>query len=206
MKKILKTILLLLIFFLSLPLLFNPARAGFFKFDKTTISVANGGTFQISVIVDPGSDSLNSVDTYVTFDSTLLKANSVTAGSLFPTVSNDISTSGRVYIAGLVNDPASSISAAGTLATITFQALKDGSGTLAFDCNLSKIIKNDINATNVLTCSQNGGCAVTVGAGQANPTTAPTALPQSGILDNMIKFAVPGIILLLVGSALRLIL
>ncbi|KKS44946.1 MAG: hypothetical protein UV09_C0052G0004 [Candidatus Gottesmanbacteria bacterium GW2011_GWA2_42_18] len=172
MKKVLKIILLLLIFFLSSPLLFNPAWAGFFKFDKTTVSVANGETFQIAVTVDPGSDALNSVDAYVTFDSTVLKATAVTAGSLFPTVSNDISTSGKVYIAGMVNDPASSISAAGTLATITFQGLKDGSVTLAFDCNTSKIIKNDINASNVI----------------------------------VLKFAIPGMILLILGSVLRLVL
>ena len=83
MKKILQTLLLLLVFFLSSPLLFNPAWAGFFKFDKTTVSVSNGGTFQIAVTVDPGSDALNSVDAYVTFDSTVLKATEVTAGSLF---------------------------------------------------------------------------------------------------------------------------
>jgi len=212
MKKVLKIILLLLIFFLSSPLLFNPAWAGFFKFDKTTVSVANGETFQIAVTVDPGSDALNSVDAYVTFDSTVLKATAVTAGSLFPTVSNDISTSGKVYIAGMVNDPASSISAAGTLATITFQGLKDGSVTLAFDCNTSKIIKNDINASNVISCSQNGSAAVTIGSG-ANPTAAPVAntgvaseLPKSGIFDNVLKFAIPGMILLILGSVLRLVL
>jgi hypothetical protein len=204
MKKILKTLLLLLVFFLSSPLLFNPAWAGFFKFDKTTVSVANGGTFQIAVAVDPGSDSLNSVDAYVTFDATVLKATVVTADSLFPTVSHDESTTGKVYIAGMVNDPASSISAAGTLATITFQGLKDGSATLAFDCNTSKIIKDDINASNVLVCSQNNSAAVTVGSGGGS--SPPSELPESGVFENVVNFAIPGIILLLLGSALRFVL
>jgi len=206
MKKILKTLLLLLVFFLSSPLLFNPAWAGFFKFDKTTVSVANGGTFQIAVTVDPGSDSLNSVDAYVTFDSTVLKATAVTAGSLFPTVSHDESTTGKVYIAGMVNDPASSISSAGTLATITFQGLKDGSATLAFDCNTSKIIKNDINASNVLVCSQNNSAAVTVGSGGGGSSSPPSELPQSGVFDNVVKLVVPGMFLLLVGGIFRLLL
>lgn len=205
MKKTTKILLLLLIFFLGSPLLFNPAWAGFFKFDKTTVSVASGGTFQIAVTVDPGSDALNSVDAYVIFDATVLKATAVTAGSLFPTVSNDISTVGKVYIAGMVNDPASSISTTGTLATITFQALKDGSVSLSFDCNISKIIKNDINASNVISCSQNGTAAVTIGSGQ--PTSPPpTQLPQSGVFDNVVKFAIPGLLLFLVGGAFRLLL
>lgn len=206
MKKLIKLILFLIFFGLLLPGYLGPAEAASLKFDKTTVSTTNGGTFQIAVTVDPGSDSLSSTDVYVTFDSSLIKATTVTAGSLFPTVSNDISISGKVYIAGMVNDTATSISTTGTLATITFQGLKDGTGTLAFDCSSSKIIKNDLNATNVIVCTSNGTSTVTIGAGgAAAPTQTPSELPESGIFDNVVKFAIPGIILLLLGSALRLV-
>lgn len=211
MKVYLKTFLLLLIF-VFIPYFNGGVFAASLKFDKTTATAANGATFQISVIVDPGTDALNSTDVYVTFDSTLLKATAVSAGSLFPTVSNDISTTGKVYIAGLVNDPASSIGTSGTLATITFQGLKEGTGTLAFDCNESKIIKNDIDASNVITCSQNGTAAVTVGSGggsSSNPeptTPPPSELPQTGIFENVSSVAIPGMMLLLLGGILRLVL
>ena len=202
----LKKVFFVLGFFMFLPL-FLSVQAAALKFDKTTVSTTNGGTFQIAVTVDPGSDALNSVDSYVTFDAALLKATVVTAGTLFPTVSNDISTSGKVYIAGMVNDPASSVSSAGTVATITFQALKDGTATLSFDCNTSKIIKNDINASNVIVCSTNGTSAVTIGGGGTQPTSAPPSqLPQSGIFDNVVKFMVPGTIMLILGGILRLVL
>lgn len=202
MKKSLNNILFTLALFFIVPMIFGSVSAANFKFDTTTVTAANGATFQLAVIVEPGSNSLNSVDSYVSFDSSLLKATAVTAGSLFPTVSHDESTAGRVYIAGMVNDPASSISTSGTVATITFQGLKDGSGTISFDCNTSKIIKDDINATNVITCSQNGTAAVTIGSGGNAPT--PSQLPESGIFDNVIKFAIPGMILLLLGSIFRL--
>lgn len=209
MKKLLNVFLSLILFFIVAPLVFS-AQAASLGFDKSTATAANGATFQISVTVDPGSDSLNSTDVYVTYDATLLKATAVSAGTMFPTVSNDISTSGKVYIAGMVNDPASSISTAGTLATITFQGLKEGTGTLSFDCNSSKIIKNDINASNVITCSSNGTAAVTVGSGGSAPvvptTAPPSQLPETGIFDNVIKFALPGGILLILGSILRIIL
>lgn len=205
MKKILQTLLLLTVFFLSFPLLSNPIWAGSLGFDKTTATAANGGTFQIAVTVDPGSDSINSADAYVTFDSTVLKATEVTAGSLFPKFFHDESTAGKVYTAGMVNDPASSISTSGTLATITFQGLKDGSTTLAFDCNTSMIIKNDINVSNVISCSQNGTAAVTVGSGGGS-SSPPSELPQSGVFDNVVRFAIPGVILLILGSALRFVL
>ena len=198
MTKFNKLFSSVIIFFIVAPFMFS-AQAASLNFDKSTATATNGETFQIAVTVDPDGDALNSTDVYVTFDSTLLKATEVSAGSLFPTVSNDISTSGSVYIAGMVDDPASSISTAGTLATITFQALKDGSGTISFNCDTSKIIKNDIDASNVITCSQNGTSAVTIG----EPVTE---LPQSGVFDNVANIAIPGIILLLLGSIFRLVL
>ena len=205
-----------MIFFGLTPFVFS-VEAASLTFDKSTATATNGGTFQVGVVMNPGSDSIYSTDVYVIYDSTLLKATTVTAGSLFPNVANDIATSGRVYIAGYVNDTGSSVTTSGTVATITFQGLKDGSGTLSFDCNSSKIIKNDLNATNVIVCEQNGTSAVTVGAGGGSSPTAtpadntgvaetPSELPQTGIWDNVAKFAVPGMILLILGSALRFIL
>ena len=228
MKKNLTTILPVFIFFLSLPLFFNSVQAAYFKFDQTTVSVASGGTFQIAVMVEPGSDSLNAAEAYVTYDSGVLNATSVAAGSLFPTVSHDVSTAGKVYIAGMVNDPASSISVSGTLATITFQASNTGTGsvTISYDCNTSKIIKDDINASNVIVCSQNGTATVVVGncapdSSGAIPTicaptsqpassqqsgSTPSELPQSGVFENVVKFAIPGLLLFLVGGVFRLLL
>lgn len=210
-----KKIFFIVGFFLFLLPVFNGLQAGFFQFDQTTATTTNGGTFQISVNVDPGSDALNGAEAYVVYDASLLKATAVSAGSLFPDVQNDISTSGKVWIAGLVLDPASSVSTAGTLGTITFQGLKDGSGTLSFDCAASKIVKNDIDVTNVINCSQNNTSSVTIGSGSSGvdptPTTStnnnpPSELPQSGVLDNVVKFGLPGILLLILGGVLRLIL
>lgn len=215
MNNIFKTFFAVTIFFVVAPFVFGATQAAFFKFENSSASSSNGGTFQVGVVVDPGSDSINSVDIYVMYDSTLMSAKSVTAGTLFPTVSNDTSTAGKIYVAGMVNDPASSISASGTVATITFQALKEGSGNLTFDCNSSKIIKNDINASNVITCSSNGTLAVTIGNGGSSssstptPTSAsstPSQLPQTGIFDNVLKFSLPGIILLVFGGIVRLLL
>lgn len=214
-KYIFITIVLFLSALFVVPIIGNGVHAGFLKFDTTTAAPNVGQTFQVQVIVDVGSDQATSTDVYVMYDASLVQATNVASGTFFPTVTNNLST-GRVYIAGLVDDPASSKTGNGTLATITFKTLKAGSGTISFDCqnvsNSSKIIKNDINATNIITCSQNGTMAVTVGGGSASttgstaPTTAPSELPRSGVFENVMKFALPGIILLLLGSSLRLLL
>lgn len=207
MKIFLKFFLLLAIFVI-IPCVNGGVFAASLKFDKTTVSVLNGETFQINVTVDPETASIVSADTYVAFDGTLLKATVVTAGTLFPTVSHDESTAGKVYIAGMVDDPNTPVTATGTLATITFQALKDGTATLSFDCNTSKIIKDDINASDVMTCAQNNSSVVTIGASSGvSPTLAPVSeLPKSGIFDNVFNIAVPGMFLLIIGGIFRLLL
>jgi len=218
-----KIFLVLIIFFAVAPFVGASVIAASLSFDPKTVTTTNGGTFQIAVTIDPGSDSLNSTDAYVTYDATLLKPTNVAAGTLFPTVTNDLSTSGKAYIAGLVNDTASPVTKAGTVATITFQGLKDGTGTLAYDCSSSKIVKNDLNATNVMVCASNGTAAVTIGGGGSSnvptptggaangltPTTPPTTggeLPVTGTFDNIIKFAIPGSIIFMLGLAVRMIL
>ena len=69
----------------------------------------------------------------------------------------------------------------------------------------------------MIICSSNGTSAVTIGSGSSGGTTNPTAtpaantgvaseLPKSGIFDNVVKFAIPGLILFLVGGVFRLLL
>lgn len=192
----------------------SAVNAAFLQFDKPIVSANPQQAFQIALVVDAGSDQISSTDVYVLYDASLLQAQSVVAGTFFPTVTNNI-TSGKVYIAGLVDDPATYKTGSGTVATITFLPLKNGSGTLTFDCqpgvsSSSKIIKNDLNATNVIVCSQNGTSSVTVGAGGGGAgggtLVTPSVLPRTGMFENVVKVAIPGMILILIGGVLKLFL
>lgn len=215
MKKFLFSTASILLLLLLSPSFGDKVFAAFLDFDQSTVSVVSGDSFDIQVTIDAGSDQISSNDAYVIYDPTILEAQAVTPGDYFPTVVNNI-TSGRLYVAGLVDDPATYKTRSGTIATISFNALADGTGTLTYDCqegvyNSSKIIKNDLNATNVIDCSLNGRSTVTVGVGGvvdggSTDTATPSALPQSGLFENVSKLAVPGMILLLLGGALRIIL
>ncbi|OGK25519.1 hypothetical protein A2954_04670 [Candidatus Roizmanbacteria bacterium RIFCSPLOWO2_01_FULL_37_12] len=217
-KVILETIFIFLGFLLS-PAVFGQTHAAFLNFDKNTVSIGVGDTVDIQVMIDAGSDQISSTDAYVIYDPSLIEAQTITPGIFFPTVVNNI-TSGRLYVAGLVDDAASSKTGSGAVALITFKALTQGSGTLTYDCeagvyNSSKIILNDLNATNIIDCGQNGTSAITIaaaGPGTGTPypgvtkTSTSSALPKTGIFDNVSKVAVPGMILLFLGGVLRLIL
>ena len=209
---ILSTILIFITFFLG-PAVMGQTQAGFLTFDKDTVVANIGDIFDVQIIVDPGSEQISSDDAYVIYDPSLIEAQGVTPLDYFPTVVNNIE-SGRVYVAGLVDDPATYKTGSGAIATVSFRALAEGLGTLTYDCqpgvyNSSKIIKNDLHATNIIECDQNGRVNITVGSGIGvgdGITVTPSGLPQTGVFENVAKIAIQGMILLLLGGMLRAIL
>jgi len=211
MKKIL---LFLLIGFFLLPSVLVVSAASF-SFDKNAYTVAVDATVQVQVNIDTGEEEVNGADLYINYDSAFLSVESITAGSFFPTVTNDTSIPGRIYIAGLVDDSASAKKGMGVLATITFKGIKNGTTDLTFDCNLSKITKHDVNASNILNCSSLPTASMVVGSGSSDSSSnssenssatnrsRPQTLPKSGIFENLLKFAVPGIIFFVIGGGLK---
>lgn len=216
----------LVIFFASMHfLVLHTVEAASLQLDPTTITANPNGTFDIKVVVDAGTDQILAIDSYVVYDTADLKAEKVTNGTFFPTVFSNIFT-GKVYIAGIVDDPATFKTGSGAVATITFRPLRNASGKLTFYCvdgasDSSKIIKNDVNSTNIITCSLNGSAPYTIGTGAAPtvppggtapgttiaPTVpAPTALPRTGSGNNVMKYGVPAVMLLLIGIGAKLIL
>jgi len=208
--------------FVFISLISSPLQAASLKFDRGTVSAAAGDTFTLDATIDAGSDQVTSTDMWILYDPALLEAQSASPGAYFPAVTNNIS-GGKVYIAGLITDPGTYKTGTGTVAKITFKALKNGTATITYDCradasNSSKVIKNAVDPVNVINCAQNGTSIVTIGTGGTNPTTAPqptslyqqqvqpTALPQSGIMDEMPKLMTIGGILVMIGVAMRLIL
>lgn len=198
-------------------------QAASVKFDKGTISVAVGDTFTLDTVVDAASDQITSTDMWIIYDSTFLQAQSASSGAFFPAVTNNI-TAGKVYIAGLITDPGTYKTGSGAVAKITFKALKNGTTTVSYDCradvsNTSKVIKNAVDPTNVIVCSQNGTSIITIGTGGVTPTAVvvptvvyspgtntATTLPQTGIMDELPRLSMLGGILVVAGVVLRIFL
>ncbi len=211
MRRLIAVVSFFLVVFYFSPFI-RGAEAANLEFDETAVTVGVNETFHLQVIVDAGSEQITSADAYVTYDPTSIEAQTVSEGTFFPTVTNNIEP-GQVYVAGLVDDPNSPKTGSGTIATITFKTIKAGSVTLSFNCdpnvyNTSRIIKNDYESTNIIDCSQNGTATITIGesstAQSGTPTPTPSSLPQTGIVENILKFSLPGIALLLIGGGVRL--
>ncbi len=200
----------------------SSVQAASVKFDKGTVTINANETFTLDAIVDAGSDQITSTDMWILYDSTVLEAQSASPGAFFPAVTNNI-TAGKVYVAGLITDPGTYKTGSGTVAKITFKALKNGTATITYDCradvsNSSKVIKNAVDPTNVINCAQNGTSIITIGTGGVVPTSAaiptsiyssgtpPTSLPQSGIMDELPRLSMIGGILIVAGILLRVLL
>jgi len=208
------------------------------ELDPTTKSANTNDIIELNLNVDPGSEQITSVDAYIEYDETMLEFQSIANGDYFPTFFEDSSTTGKAYYGGMVN-LGEFKTGEGTIATLSFKALKEGTTTVSIYCDTSKndtskINKNDFDATNIITCSENISSEITVGEGDEEVTSTPiptsttvpaedeeteeggtggttlqetpTTLPQSGIFDNVIKYSAPGIALLLIGLVLKLLL
>lgn len=199
------------------------------QFDPSSKSLKVGETAEIKINIQAGSDQVTSADAYITYDQNLLEAQDVTMGTFFPTTSKDFSKLGKIYMAGMIDDPATSKTGTGTLGSVFFRVKANGTSTAVFTCEQgattdSNITKNDLNATDVIQCSGNGKATITVGDIILTPTpttgvavstatstptlkpTPPKQLEQTGTLDNIVKYSVPGAVLLFLGGVVRFLL
>jgi len=147
------------------------------QFNPATGSHATNSTFDVEIIVDTENVDTRSADAVINFDNTVLSVDSVAYGTFYPTVLHT-EQNNKIYISGVNADAA--IKGKGTLATITFKALTAGTASLSFACTAgrtddSNVGKNDLDATDILTCSALQSASYTLTGTSVNPTAVPTA-------------------------------
>ena len=209
-------------------------EAASLQFDPSSASCEIDATCTIKLVIDAGGDEILATDARIAYDSSVVSVQSITNGDFLTIGKKDFAKNGEIYIAGIVNDPADFKTGSGTLATIVFLGKADGKTTLSFTCKPgetatdSNVAKNDLNATDIIQCSDNTTSVLTIGTGiGSGPTATPTGtqtdtdtdtdetdtttdetttqLPKTGVLEELLKYVVPGGILLLFGIAVRLL-
>ena len=123
----------------------SPAHAGTtatLSLSPTNTSVETGDSFSLSVLVDANDESLDTVRVDLSFDPDLVEITSFDLGSLFPNLSpsndtdNDAGT--LSYGAYKFGTP---VTSSGTLATVTFHALSEGTATIEVE-STSRLISD----------------------------------------------------------------
>lgn len=147
----------LLVLLFSVPPVF--AAPASLSFDPVNTQTTTGRTVDITVNIYTGSQPVASTDIWLNYDPAILQpiVDSVKTGSLFDTIALKEIAPGRLYIYGIQKNPRDVEPVQGTLATIQFMAIKEGTADLRFECNptqkaTSQIIAADKNLSNVISC------------------------------------------------------
>src|SRR3990167_5211233 len=150
-------------------------------FDPSTKDANVNDSIDINTIVNAGAENILSVDGYIKYDKTMLEFQNFTDGDFFPIVTTEEISDGNLYIGAYVDDPGTTKTGTGTYSTITFKALKEGTTTVEYFCDdtvneSSEVIKDDINASNIINCSGNGTSVITIASSgtSVDPTSTPT--------------------------------
>lgn len=209
-----KKYLLATVLFLSFAAIsgnFSAVSAASLQFDPKSVSSAVDKTFDVKVNVDVGSEQILGVDALIRYDSDLLEVVSITDGTFLKIGKKETGTPHKIYLIGVVEDPGTAQTGAGTMATITFKAKVESTSELQFECELgetneSNISKNDIDATDIIICSDNGKSTIVIGSGgstvDSGSSKTPSTLPRSGAFENLALFGIIGALLLVFGGGM----
>lgn len=185
-------------------------------FDPTSASGAIGDSIELGIVVSAGSDEILAVDAQLRYDKNTLEVENCVDGTFLKVARKDFGIPGQLYIAGIVEDPGKPVTGKGTMAICTFKVKANATTNVTYVCTPgetasdSNVAKNNVDATDVIQCPDNGVAVITAGTGVGGAPTAtpsgtigggtvPSQLPKTGIIDELMKFAVPGAILVAIG-------
>lgn len=173
---------------------FAAGDVAYLFFDPQTTQVNPGDTFDVNINLSYGA-KITGVDIQVAFDPAVLEAQKIEPAGVLKgvpliTVKQDKNNEkGWVWLAGAVATKEEAVNGAGTLARISFKALKAGVTTLDFN-NASLIYYSNASppgegqAIPVAIPVDTSTAKVTVGKGAPERPAAPEADPKAGSYDD----------------------
>ncbi len=152
------------------------AESAFFGFSPAQKTVRIGESVKLSLVIDTGSSSVNAAEGSITFDGNLLKAVSVSKGSVFSYWPQEPTISGSaVSFAG--GSPKGYSGSGTAVLAVTFKALQEGAAAVSISSG--RILLADGSGTNIY-----------AGARSANITIAAASQTETSPLPVQGEFAV----------------
>ena len=139
---------------------------------KTTLSTSEQIT--VNVVLDTKDQTVSAADLHLSFPSNLLQAQSITAGTLLPTVLAAGATTSSTATIILGCDPTAPFKGVGTIATIVFNASSlSGNAVVTFD-STTQVAAVGLN-TNALDSTTSMTFTISAPADTTHPTVSITA-------------------------------
>ncbi len=189
----------------------SSAQAADLSLSPSSGTYAVGNSFNLNVDIIISGESVDGVEAVLSFDPTVLQVNSITTGSLFssyPSKTYD-NSAGTISIAALA-EIGVPITQGGSIATITFEGIAQGTTEVTFDSEGSdisesetsnEILQSVFNGTYIISSSSTTTTDTTdSGVGGTDDTTYDeNGLPVTGNTQTTIILLVSGISLLSLG-------
>ena len=198
---LIKGLAFILVFFLIKP---SVVSAATLSLSPQSRIVTPGETFSVDVLIDTAGESVTMADVYFMHDNSLMEALTVTNGTFFPDTYH-LLTPGEPYLSGTLSKSGESFTGTGTVATITFKALKEGVDTLAFKCSPGKSADTNISrgsdGEDIVECSAlvDGKYTISSSGTPGSATPTPRSLPEAGSVGNTLIAVGVGVLLTIIG-------
>jgi hypothetical protein len=210
--SVLYCFIVILFFFILSAFTSRPVWAASFSLSPATKVVTVGDQFDVAVILDTAGEAATAAKAIVNYDGLKLQVVSATLGSLFTTKTEpDTSTSGKVTLEASGATATESFTGSGTFATLTFKALAAGVVTVSFEFSQSSTTDSNVTGSSgndILTAASSGTYTIAtsgIGGGtESTPVPTPSALPESGVVEDTIILLGGGLLFLGTGLALSL--
>lgn len=121
-------------------------------------SISKSESFPIGLRIQTGDDAISGTDVYITYDNKALVYQGVNDLHYFPFVHAVQDTDNTVHVSAVVSDAKGLKKGEGQFASVMFKALKSGKTVVSISCaagekGSSKIIRGDLDATDVIDCT-----------------------------------------------------
>lgn len=210
MKHIYKYSVIIFLFILFTPKVYGASAT--LSLSPSYGTYTAGDVFDLEVNLNTGGGKTVGTDVIVNYDPVLLKMTDIVIGSIYTQyVGKEIdNTTGKATISGISNELEKAFTGTGTFATLKFQGLKTGTGTISFAYTQGS--RNDSNVmdydtqTDILTAAT-GGTYNLVAGGSASATPTPitddntdNTIPESGVSFPTISLTVFGLMTIILGT------
>ena len=163
------------------------ASAATLSLSPSSQSVTVGQNFTVNVLLNAQGQAVDGVDiSYLRYNPSLLQVQSATAGTLMPlTLSNNFATQGQIQFSQVASG-GSSYTGQGTLLTIAFKALSQGTANVTFDFTSGNTQDTNVSgaSTDLLTSVTNGSYVIQA---SSNPTPTPTPRTAKSLTESQIQ-------------------
>lgn len=165
----------------------------------TPISIAQGGTFNLAVNMDAKTNQVSAAQVQVNYDPTVLEAQSISAGTFLSVVLLPGAINNGAATITVGAPPGAPVSGAGTIANLSFKALKATATSVSFDVTNTQVAAIGLTGNQVGNLNPASVTVTSSATATPLPTATPTPIPTP--TPNTTSYTLEGEVMSLIANS-----